>query len=114
MTVPHEDIDRRVQAVEDALKGGIARFNEIERHQSEQAASMNALTTAVQELTLTIKPIRDEISTISQVAVGWKTVGTVGKFIKWLGIIAAAITSIIALVVVTAKAWAAAAMRGGL
>jgi hypothetical protein len=102
--ITHEDIDARVRAVEQSLIGGIGRFNGIEE-------KLDAVIDSVAQLTATVEPIRADMSTIKEMTGGWKAIGTVGRLIKWVGVIAGSITAVIALVVVTAKAWAATAIK---
>lgn len=100
MRVTHEDLDRRVEAVEIALSNGVERFQGVEDR-------LDSIIASVDRMAETIAPIRDDISTIKEMTGGWKAIGTVGRFIKWLSGIAVAIGAI----AVAAKAGLAHAMR---
>jgi hypothetical protein len=101
--ITHEDIDRRVRDVERALDKGVHRFKGIEDRLDHILASVESMAT-------TIKPIRDDISTIKEMTGGWKAIGTVGRFIKWSSGIAVAIGAF----ALAAKAWAMAAFKATL
>lgn len=104
MRVTHEDLDRRVEAVEIALSNGVERFQGVEDR-------LDSIIASVDRMAETIAPIRDDISTIKEMTGGWKAIGTVGKFIKWVGVLAASFTGIIGFMILAAKAFAATVMK---
>jgi len=103
VTITHEDIDRRIIVVENALERGVERFGGLE-------SRLDTIIHSVGQLNETIAPIRDDISTIKEMTGGWKAIGVVGRFIKWVGGIAVAVAA----VAVMAKAWAITALKVGL
>lgn len=91
--ISHEDIAERIDASDE-------RAGAIEK-------KLDALIESVDALTKIVEPIADDIFTIKEMTGGWKAIGTFGRFLKWMGGLAAAIAAI----VVALKAGLAHAMR---
>lgn len=88
--VSHEDIDER-------LARGEGRFREIED-------KLDNLIEGVAKLTATVEPIRDDISTIKEMTGGWKAIGQIGRFFKWVSGVGAGVAIVAAAIVVVVKA----------
>ena len=88
--VTHEQLAER-------LDKGDRRFGAIEE-------KLDALIESVDKLTATVEPIKDDISVIKEMTSGWRAVGTIGKFAKWVGSIATALAAIWLILKVSARA----------
>lgn len=100
-SVTHEDI-------QDLLESGQQRFAHVEDVLNEVKQTLEQVIKGQDELRETIKPISADIAQIKDMVGAWKTIGSVGRFAKWIGGIA---TSLVALWIVM-KAGAKALVGG--
>lgn len=91
--VSHEDIAEHIDASDEGA-------GPIEKKLDELLKRVDALAKIVE-------PIAGDISTIKEMTGGWEAIGTFGRFLKWIGGLAAAVAAI----VVALKTGLAHAMR---
>lgn len=88
--ISHEDIA-------DRLERGEARFSCIE-------GKLNDISEGIKHLSETVEPLRDDVSTIKEMASGWKALNTIGHFFSWIGKLGAGVALIYAAAAVALKA----------
>jgi len=93
MVVTHDQVDARVRVVENALAAGVARFNNLD-------CKIDAIATSLENL----PQMQEDISATKDLVAAWATVKNTGRFVKWIGGIAAAIVAITMFVRATVKA----------